>query len=641
MSDKAADHGTRGERLAGEGKIDEAIEAFRQAVSIDPQFAAAYYNLGVLLRMQGQLDEAVGSYQKALVLTPDFAEAHYHLGNALQELEKFEDAVVSYHKALVLKPEFAEAHCSLGIAHQERGRLDDAAASYKRAIAIKPDNAWAHHNLGNVHQNLGRLDEAVASYKRALAIKPDYAEAHSNLGSAFLDLGRLEDAVASCRKALAIEPEYVGAYRNLSSALLDLGAMDEAIAICRKALALKPDYAEVHGNLAEALEKTNRTEDLREAVAVAKRNCPGHPRLSLSEAQLLYRDGDFEAARAVLETTGGVIDDARFMGERAHLLGKLCDRLDDTDAAFNYFREGNLRCGDNPVAKVADAKRYLARVDVLARRFTADWIADWKNLEKSGDDRPDPVFLVGFPRSGTTLLDTILRSHPAISVVEESPAIRNMRDALGRFSGGHPDGLAGIDPADLVELRQIYFAELDQHLEQEDRSAVVIDKMPLNTVEAGLIHRIFPAARFLFVQRHPCDCVLSCFMQNFYPNDAMLNFLDLEDAARLYDKVMTLWQQYQAVLPLEVYTVRYESLIEAIEETLTPLLDFLGVDWDDGVRNYADTAYSRGKISTASYNQVTQPLYTRARGRWQRYREQMQPVLPTLLPWVSRFGYGE
>ncbi len=216
-----------------------------------------------------------------------------------------------------------------------------------------------------------------------------------------------------------------------------------------------------------------------------------------------------------------------------------------------------------------------------------------------------------------------------------------MRNTLAGIPGGHPDGLATIDPAQLAGLRAFYFAELDQHLDPDDRSAVVIDKMPLNTVYAGLIHRNFPQARFLFAQRHPCDCVLSCFMQDFEINEPMANFLDLEDAARLYDKVMSLWQQYRAVLPLEVHTLRYENLIEAFEETLTPALDFLGVGWDDGIRNYAKTAFRRTWITTPSYNQVTQRLYARARGRWERYREQMQPVLPILLPWVRRFGYCE
>ena len=208
-----------------------------------------------------------------------------------------------------------------------------------------------------------------------------------------------------------------------------------------------------------------------------------------------------------------------------------------------------------------------------------------------------------------------------------------MLDAIGRFPGRFSDGLAEIDSGQLTELRKIYFAELDQHLEPESRPEIIVDKLPLNSIEAGLIHRIFPRARFLFSLRHPYDCVLSCFMQNFKLNGAMANFQDLEGAAIMYNKVMGLWQQYQAVLPLEVHTVRYESLIEGFEETLMPLFDFLDVGWDDGVCDYIETAYRRGKINTPSYNQVIQPLYTRSRGRWERYREQMQPVLPLLLPW--------
>ena len=214
--------------------------------------------------------------------------------------------------------------------------------------------------------------------------------------------------------------------------------------------------------------------------------------------------------------------------------------MGDTEAAFNYFKEGNLRSRDTPAAKRFDGQRYLTRVNVLTKRFTPEWVAGWRQLE-SPDDRAAPVFLVGFQRSGTTLIDTILRSHAAIAVIEEKPTISKVRAALERFPGGEPDGLAALDAAQLAELRQVYFTELDKHLDAESGASIVIDKMPMNTVNAGLIHRIFPQARFLFAERHPCDCVLSCFMQNFEHNAANANFLDLEDAARLYDKVMTVW----------------------------------------------------------------------------------------------------
>ncbi len=561
-------------------------------------------------------------------------------GTRLHQAGRVREAETLYRQVLGIDPDHADANHLLGVLLHQAGNHAGAVESISRAIEMAPDRSMYHSNLGVALRELGRLEAAVASYHKALAIKPDYAEAHNNLGNAYKNMGRLEAAVASYHKALAIKPDYAIAHNNLGTVLRRMGRLEEAVASYHKALAIKPDYPEAHGSLAEVLDKTNRTEALREAVAMAKKNSPGHPRLSLGEALLLKRDGDYAAARAVLEAAGAGGAGADFLNTRAHLLGELSDRLGDTEAAYNYFTEGNRRSRDTPVAKQNDGGGYLARIGVLTERFTSDWVAGWRNLE-SGPGPSGLVFLVGFPRSGTTLLDTILRSHADIAVVEEMPSVLLMREAVERLPGGYPDGLAELDPAHLEALRHVYFTELDKHLGPEGRPAVVIDKLPLNLAEAGLIHRIFPQARFLFVQRHPCDCVLSCFMQKFKLNEAMVHFLNLEDATRLYDKVMTLWHNYLEVLPLQVHTIRYESLIETFEETLTPLLDFLGVEWDDSVRNYAETASGRDRIMTPSYYQVTQPLYTRARGRWEGYREQMQPVLPTLLPWAKRLGYGE
>ena len=528
-----------------ENNNDLAVDLITKALAIQPDFAEAHHNLGAALHGLGKLDEAVASYQMALAKKLDIAETHYNLGDTFKELGKLDEAVAGYQKALAIKPDYVEALNNLGNAFKELGKLDEAVTSYQKALAIKPDYAEAHSNLGIALQDMGNLEEAEISCQKALAIKPDFAEAHNNLGSVLLGLGNPEEAVESFRKTLAIKPDFVAAYSNLGNALLDLGKVDEAVASCHQALAIKPDFAEAHITLCSVLEKSNNTEALREAVAVAKRNCPGLPRLSLGEAQLLNRDGDYGAARAVLEATDGEIGNARFMGARAYLLGQLCDRLGDTEVAFNYFREGNLRYRDTPEAKRSDGNRYQEQIDVFAKRFTAEWVADWQPLEIN-DARPDPVFLVGFPRSGTTLLDTILRSHHAISVVEERSTVNYFGNALDQLPGGYPDSLAKLEANHLAELRQIYFEELDKHLAPEDRSSIVIDKLPLNTIDAGLIHRIFPKASFLFAQRHPCDCVLSCFMQEFRTNDAMANFLDLEDAARLYDKIMDLSSIFSA-----------------------------------------------------------------------------------------------
>jgi len=591
-------------RHHGAGRLRQAEAIYQQILDNAPDHPVALQLLGIVTYQAGNSEDAIELITKALTIKPDYAEANYNLGNILKELGRLDEAVARYEKALAIQPNYAEAHTNLGATLQLLGSYGDAAACCRKALAIGPDNVEAHNNLAAALYKLGQLDDAVTSYRNAIALKPDYAQAHCNLGAALMQLGNLDDARASFQRAIA----------------------------------LKPDYVQAHANLAELFEKSNQTEDLRAAVADAKRHCPDDLRIALREAWLLKRDGDYAKARSILENAGGQEIDPHFLAARAHLLGDLCDRMDDVDAAFGHCEKGNLLCGETIEAKNADGGRQVAQIDELTKQFTPRWVQGWSHFEPT-DDRSDPVFLVGFPRSGTTLLDTILRSHPAIAVVEEKPALWSARQALRQMGKDYPAGLAELNRDGFSKLRRTYFAELDTHLGPDNKGAVVIDKLPLNLVHAGFIQRIFPQARFLFAQRHPCDCVLSCFMREFVLNDSMANFLDLDDAANFYAKAMTLWQQYQAVLPLAVHSVRYEALIETMKETLEPLLDFLDLGWDECMHDYMQTAYRRQKISTPSYNQVTQPLYTRASGRWERYRAHLQPVLPILLPWAKTFGY--
>jgi len=201
------------------------------------------------------------------------------------------------------------------------------------------------------------------------------------------------------------------------------------------------------------------------------------------------------------------------------------------------------------------------------------------------------------------------------------------------------EALDSLAEAGVVRLRAVYLEELRARLGDPAGDRLVIDKLPLNLVHAGLIHRLFPEARFILALRHPCDAVLSCFMQNFALNDAMANFLDLEAAARLYDAIMRLWVAAEETLSLRVHVLKYEDLVADLPGTVQPLMAFLGLDWHDGMADYQTTALGRGRINTPSYQQVTEPLYSRASGRWLNYRDQMAPVLPLLAPWAERFGY--
>ena len=261
--DKAVSHGIRGEQLAGEGKIDEAIEAFRRAISIDPQYAVAHHNLGVLLRRQGLLNEAIESYTRATAIQSDYVDAHYNLGNALMDLGNLDAAVASYHKALAIKPDFAEAHNNLGNVFKELRKLDEAVASYHKALAIKPDYAEAHSNLGNALKGLGKLDEAVASYHKALAIKPDYAEAHSNLGLALQDLGKLSEAIACYRKTMKINPDYALAHYNLHSLLLDPDDLVPSIKCMKRAVDIEHSRADYRFMLGMLLDYSGNPQEAK------------------------------------------------------------------------------------------------------------------------------------------------------------------------------------------------------------------------------------------------------------------------------------------------------------------------------------------------------------------------------------------
>jgi tetratricopeptide (TPR) repeat protein len=448
-------------------------------------------------------------------------------------------------------------------------------------------------------------------------------------------------AISRFQKAIQLAPEIADNHFHLGNAFFEKGDLTAALACYQKAVELKADHVDAHNKLCQALERSNQVDDFAAALANAKEHCPnGHPGLKLREAELLKRNKDFAAARACLEGSAWQSGDLETQEAAAYLLCDLCDRLDDPDAAFGYAQEANRICAGGLPARRTDRSAYFRLIDELGEAFSAEKVSNWPEFT-AGDDYTAPVFLVGFPRSGTTLLNTILQSHSRIAVTEEAPTVYALESALREMAGGVLGDLAGLDDGQVQALRQAYFDELGNHVGAVDQQTLVVDKLPLNLVQAGVIQRVFPDARFIFAERHPCDAVLSCYMRPFKMNEGMVNCLDLAGAARLYDKVMELWTHYGDVLPLNVHAVRYETLITDFDATVSDCLGFLGLDWDEDVRNYVETAKESLQIITPSYNQVTQALYSDASGRWQRYREHLEPVLPVLLPWAERMGYGE
>ena len=487
----------------------------------------------------------------------------------------------------------------------------------------------------------GQLAEALAT---AESLERDHSEHPvllNLLGAIYTALLDYDAAVVRFEKVIELHPDVADSYFHLGNTLFEKGDLEAAIGRFRHAVGLRPEYPEAHNKLCQALERSNRIDEFELALVDAREKCPGeYPALQLREAELLKRKKDYAAARTHLESSAWRGADAETQEAAAYLLCDLCDRLDDPDEAFGYAAEANRICAAGLSAQRTDRGAYFRLIEELSAAFTPERVETWPE-RNGGDDSAYPVFLVGFPRSGTTLLNTILHSHADISTTEEMPTVFALETAMREMTGGSLHDLAALDAEQIESLRQVYFDELDKFLDAGDRPKRVVDKLPLNLVQAGLIYRVFPEARFIFAQRHPCDAVLSCHMRAFKMNEGMVNCLDLGSAARLYDAVMQLWTQYQDILPLHVHTVKYESLIRDFDGTVSACLDFLGMDWDESVRDYVETAKRSKQIITPSYDQVTQGLYTGASGRWQRYRQHLEPVLPVLLPWAERMGYAE
>ena len=558
---------------------------------------------------------------------PDEPALHSLAGSACLEMQDYDSAIRRYRAALAIRPDLAKVHNSLGIACLRSGQVEDAANSFHNAVKHDSQLAQAWFNLGIVYENRNRLAEAAGYYKQATLINPVYHQALCSLAKVLWEL-RIPDQVE----------EYF-----------------------EKAVAIEENYLPAHMGLLRFLEQSNRHEKLRDAVSRARRILGEHDVVRLHEGILADIDGEHERARSMLEAFSITPADAWTRhGERTRLarLTHLCDRLDDTAKAFLYAQKANDLSREISDSKGIDKSRFLQTVEKRRQYFTAGNIDQWPDIRGqskiSGESRgqsknfarnftltpgiDNPVFIIGFPRSGTTLLDTLLRGHPAIRLAEESDAVAALVNRLSEQSDERLETLANLQDRDVEDLRKTYSGAMARHA-KPDEGVLRVDRFALNTVYAGEIYRVFPQARFILLLRHPADSVLSCFMQTFYETPANASFFTLEDSAHLYDRVFGLWRQYTGLLQLNVLQVKYEDLIRDVEATCRRILEFLDIPWHPGILEHERSARDRPLIGTASYNQVTRPLYTAAQGRWQRYRREMEPVQPVLEPWISYFEY--
>jgi tetratricopeptide (TPR) repeat protein len=611
-----------GAALQLQGK--NALPSLRKAATLLPDDAEAHYNLGVTLRNLGQLDDAVASYRRSLEIKPDYAEAHCNLGVALQELGWLDDAAASYRLALVIKPDFADAHYNLGVVLQSLGQLDDAVASCRQALEIKPEFSQAHYSLGNALQQLGQLDDAIASYHKALEINPDYADVHNNLGNALSNLDRLEEAVACYRRVLEITPNFAEVHSNLGAALQDLGQLESAAESYRRALEIKPDFAGAHSNLGGALMELGKADEAEESLNKAIELAPDDAK-SLSTALLYipYRQDDHRFSQ--LETVYSKRDSLP-MKERITLnfaMGKAMENIGQCDRSFSALEEGNrLHYQAHPFDE-AQAEQFLEN---SCNIFTADLFEKCAflagRLPPAHDERV-PIFIVGMLRSGSTLIEQILASHPRVygagelAIYEE---IAKKAEKLFRNSTN--------EKAPILVLRELGQEYLDRVWKLAPDARYITDKMLGNYQYLGLIHLMLPNAKIIHSMRDPMDTCFSCYAVRFtFKNEYSY---DLGTMGRHYLRYKKLMQHWHNVLPpSRILDVRYEDNIADLEREARRMLDYLGLPWDPACLRFYETERT---IRTASVAQVRKPIYSNSVSRWKNFEKHLGPLLEIIHP---------
>ena len=629
------------------GQLEMAVKCFENAITFKPDFADAHYNLGLALQELNQLQAAIKSYQVTLDLQNSYFKAHNNLGIIYKELGQMEDAVKSYEQAINLQPGFAEAHNNLGTALQELGKLDEAANCYEKALVIEPDYIEVHNNLGNIFNELGDLDEASKCYKNALTINPRYAEAHNNLGNIFNELGDLDEASKCYKNALTINPEYAEAHNNFGITLNKIAKWSEAINCYEKAIAINPKYAEAHYNLGVTLNEIGHTDKALKFIKQALVINPDYADAHCDLGTLLLELGQSDAAfNSYVNALAIEPDNAQFHRNLATL-----KHYKEGDTQFTHMQllhsKSNLQESDRISLCFALAKAYkdLGKKSELftvlnegnkLRKEELNYSIEgdlkkhsiYKKLFTSAIKKPppyepltiSPIFIVGMPRSGTTLVEQIISSHHKVHGLGELSTLDSHIDSIFNDYLTQNNTLSD---ANFFSIRQGYLNNLSNlHISE----SIITDKMPTNFENIGFILKAFPEAKIIHLKR---DAMAVCWSiyQRYFPSDGIGFPYDMEDLARFYNsytKMMTFWHE---LFPNQIYDISYEGLTINQEKETRKLLNYCELEWDENCLNFHT---NNRAIKTASSLQVKEKMYQGSSEVWKQYETQLKALINTL-----------
>jgi tetratricopeptide (TPR) repeat protein len=490
--------------------------------------------------------------------------------------------------------------------YYRKGKFSKALIYLRQANRAVPRNKSVLLSMADCYLKLGDYNNAIRTIKRTLKIDKRNDKLYFNLCIAYSRIGNIKSTIKAGERAIEINPNELNYYIQLVDVYVNTNEHDKALKIIRQGLKQFPDNGPLQIMTAKSERLLGKNKD--------SLNCLKN--LSTQETSLAP---DWKA---------------RYNFE----LGFVYDGNNSADLAFHHFTEANNIVRSLPSYQGVDVNNNLDRICNM-EKLNFGKLNEIIEFSKRNPPPVQPVFFVGFPRSGTTLLQKILDSHQDIHVIEENNPLGRVAFLIEREPEKYLESSFLLNKNNIEKLRAMYFAEARKHVPIDDGS-LLIDKFPMYIVNVPIIKILFPDAKILLGSRHPCDSVLSCFMQHFRVNRAWAIMFEFSSIINYYDKTMRLWKIFKNEIEFESYSIRYEDLVENMEGEVRSLLQFLDLSWDEGVLNYRQNAFKRGLIRNPSYGQVVKPIYKEARYRWHRYAKYFEPHFEKLEPHCEASGYS-
>ncbi|MEC7984857.1 MAG: sulfotransferase, partial [Myxococcota bacterium] len=598
-----------GQALEIQDLVEEALHAYFQVLQLDEQHAHAYYSVSLLLKKAGRFPEAKMYALKALALLPDSEDVRMLYASILFELEEWVLAQLQYQEIVLQNPTLASAHTAIGTIFDKQGHLSAAIVAYKRSIEIDPAQSEAYTKIGRCLLKDGQQVEALEAWCRSVSNNPDQPELHNELGVLYCTLEDYQRSHFHLTESLRQNPDNAFAHYNLGNLLQSAipPERDAAIACYRRSIQCDPEFAQAYHNLGNLLLIRNQKEEglvcYRKAVSL-------HPEYVESHLQIALRT-TFQTKTDEVEAMESLYHSQELAEEKkvylAFGLGKIYDDLEQYEQSFRYYRAANRLRRKQYDYSIADTRSH---VDKIKNVFCSQFFSSRSPIPAHGNP---PIFIVGMMRSGTTLVEQILSSHPQVFGAGECNTLPKIVDIYETESNQnpYPDFATECSVEDCIEMAKLYQRTQSKYAPS---AKYICDKLPHNFYFLGLIHLLFPHAKIVLCLRNPMDTCWSMYRQNFTGHHPYT--YDLEELGLFYGISRRLFAHWRETIPQAFYEIHYENLVKDTEAQVRALLEYCDLPWHDGCLQFYD---NQRAVHTPSLFQVRQPIYPHAMGQWRKH----------------------